>query len=113
MCVVNLYAVCVYVCGVWCVFAGVVCSCLLCEQVCGKDGVYNVYVYAFVYSTCVYNVFICSLCMHVPCVCVRGYVYMMCVEYMWVFAYICGVSWCVCVCVVCLYVVCMVCALRV
>lgn len=34
---VNLHAVCMYVCGVC--LANAACSGLLCEQACGKDGV--------------------------------------------------------------------------
>lgn len=100
MCVVNLYAVCVYVCGVWCVFASVVCSCLLCEQMCEKDGVYNVYVYAFVYSTCVYNVFICSLCMHVPCVCEGVCVY----DVRGIYVGVCIHMWCLLVCMCSMFI---------
>lgn len=113
---VNLHAVCMYVCGV-CLqmlhvqvyyvnrrverVVCVICMCMHLSIVCA-------------YITC-----LCSLRIHVLCMPVRRYVYTMCVVYMWVFAYmwvfvyICDISWCVCVYDIFVCGVCVLCALSV
>lgn len=113
---VNLHAVCMYVCGV-CLqtlhvqvyyvnrhverVVCIICMCMHLSIVCA-------------YITC-----LCSLHIHVLCMPVRRYVYTMCVVYMWVFAYmwvfvyICDISWCVCVYDIFVCGVCVLCALSV
>lgn len=113
---VDLYAVCMYVCGV--------CLQVLHVQVyyvnrCVERMVCVICMYMHLSIVCAYIKCLCSLCMHVLCMPVRGYVYMMCVvcmwmfAYMWVFVYICGISWCVCVYDIFVCGVCVLCALSV
>ena len=116
VCVVDLYAVCMYVCGV--------CLQVLHVQVyyvnrCVERMVCVICMYMHLSIVCAYITCLCNLCMHVLCMPVRGYVYMMCVvcmwmfAYMWVFVYICGISWCVCVYDIFVCGVCVLCALSV
>lgn len=79
---VNLFAVCMYVCGVY--FQ------VLHVQVyyvnrCVERMVCVICMYMHLSIVCVYIMCLCSLRMHVLCMPVRGYVYMMRVVYMWVF----------------------------
>lgn len=113
---VNLHAVCMYVCGV--------CLQMLHVQVCYVNRrvermVCVICMCMHLSIVCAYITCLCSLRIHVLCMPVRRYVYTMCVVYMWVFAYmwvfvyICDISWCVCVYDIFVCGVCVLCALSV